>query len=301
MLAMLFCYAILLTMSCSMFGASWNELLEQYCEAVDANTYDLIKAQYQAFNGGKAPKIADECVKQIPIVKHDHIVASGIDRRGAKLVDVTSVTGARISVMTDAEAILAHVPGDSIDPRSPRHSEMRASVFEALVRMVQALDELAPFFGYETNSLEIKLFEGLRDLATQKELFDAMFAQIQRKYPEMSAEAVYAETSTWVSPYINNVPAHSTGAAVDIHLWNNKTGSFCDMGPFNKGGSLAPTFSADAVLTDEQKNNRLLFLLAATRAGLTNYGYEFWHFSLGDRYAAYWREEKQALYGAVTA
>lgn len=74
------------------------------------------------------------------------------------------------------------------------------------------------------------------------------------------------------------------------------------MGRFNTSGATAPTFSETEVLTDEQKQHRCMLLIAITRAGLTNYVYEFWHMSSGDRYAAYWREPlaecRLARYGA---
>lgn len=64
---------------------------------------------------------------------------------------------------------------------------------------------------------------------------------------------------------------------------------------------LAPTFSEG--ITDTQKHNRLYCLIAAERADLTNYVYEWWHFSFGDRYDVYWKDqhgqEKVALYGSV--
>ena len=62
-----------------------------------------------------------------------------------------------------------------------------------------------------------------------------------------------------------------------------------------------PTFSEH--ITDKQKLHRLYCLVAAEKAGLTNYVYEFWHFSSGDRYDAYWKKlnpnERKALYGPV--
>ena len=43
--------------------------------------------------------------------------------------------------------------------------------------------------------------------------------------------------------------------------------------------------------------------LAAYRAGLINYVYEFWHFSAGDRFAVYWQEDdkdkRYASFGAI--
>jgi D-alanyl-D-alanine dipeptidase len=89
-----------------------------------------------------------------------------------------------------------------------------------------------------------------------------------------------------------------------MRLWDKPTSSFLDMGPF--GVSLpnptAPSFSKG--IPSNQQLNRLFLLLAATRAGLANYSYEFWHFSYGDRYAAYWLEKKpsqrKAIYGTVS-
>ena len=205
--------------------------------------------------------------------------------------------------MTEDDCLFAHESPADIDLRSDGYSMVRASVFDALVRMLDELDLLAPAFGYKVGKLEIKLFEGLRDLATQQKLFDAKMAAIWVTNQMMTQSEVYAETSKWISPYIDNVPVHSTGAAIDIHLWDGESKTFCDMGRFNKGGSLAPMFSGDVRLTQQQCNNRFLSLLAATQAGFTNYLFEFWHFSLGDRYASYYREQNQELrcayYGCV--
>jgi D-alanyl-D-alanine dipeptidase len=203
----------------------------------------------------------------------------------------------RIRVMEDELLHKAHVCAEDIDPRAEKHSCMRRGVFDVLVRMIDILDEVAPSFGYEAGELEIHLFEGLRDIATQKILFDTLFEKIKREDPQLSDEEAYAQTSKFVSPYLNNVPVHSTGAAIDIHLYSNKKCDYCHMGRFNSSKGGAPTFS-DEVFEDH-KLHRLLLLIAATRAGLTNYVYEFWHFSYGDRYACYWRGGDHACYGSV--
>jgi D-alanyl-D-alanine dipeptidase len=181
---------------------------------------------------------------------------------------------------------------------------VRASVFNALVNAVDELDKLAGAFGYKKGALRIMLFEGLRDLRTQKELFDTKQAALRAQHPDWTDEQVYAETCTWVSPYINNVPVHSTGAAVDIHLYDSDSQRYCDMGRFNTSGAHAPTFSTSNV-TPEQMKHRLLLLIATKRAGLINYLNEFWHFSCGDRYASFWLEQdpakRVALYGPAEA
>lgn len=274
------------------FSTGWDELLALHLATYDEATSDLIQKQYQAALTNRIPRIADTCIKQIPIIENHE-----------ELIDIVSSNNSRISIMSEQELLLAHdFPGD-IDPRSTRYSLVRKSVYQALERIIIELDKLAPEFGYKKGCLQIKLFEGLRDLAMQKQLFDEKMASILQQNPTLSEQDAYNETCKWLSPYINNVPVHSTGAAVDIHLWNDETKSFCYMGRFNTSGAMAPTFSEDARITDEQKKNRLLFLMAATKAGLTNYPNEFWHYSVGDRYAAYWRESNSQLrsssYGAI--
>jgi len=267
--------------------SNWELLLEQYHHAMSENTYQVLMKQYQDFNAGKAPIIADPRIKEISIQECNE-----------ELVDVKTVRHPRITVMDGQELVEAHASVEDIDPRSPQHSKMRKGVFECLTRMITELDRLAPLFGYEPGDLEIRLFEGLRDIATQKQLFDTTLESIMKNNPTMTHEEAYRETSQWVSPYINNVPVHTTGAAIDIHLWNKKTHTFCDMGRFNRD-TVAPTFTNYNLLTPQQCKNRLLFTIAATQAGLTNYVYEFWHFSYGDRYASYWRESHPALRSAI--
>ena len=271
---------------------SWLEMLNEHRCNIKESTYQFLMKQYQDYAQGKAPKIADPIIKQIPIIENNE-----------NLVDIARMNHARISIMNDDQCLLAHQFSGDIDPRSAGYSKMRASVFKALKNMIKQLDLLAPEFGYQAGMLEIKLFEGLRDLAIQKQLFDEKMKKFMEENPTMTQQQAYDETCKWVSPYSNNIPVHSTGAAIDIALWDKKSQTFCNMGRFNTGGKQAPTFCQDESLTEEQKNNRLLFLLAATQAGLTNYLNEFWHFSLGDRYAAYYREENPELrcanYGSV--
>jgi len=72
-----------------------------------------------------------------------------------------------------------------------------------------------------------------------------------------------------------------------FHIVNN-TYELVDMGQFDVIFGVNPqqeTFSVNT--NDQQRTNRLLFLQAATQAGLVNYGYEWWHYSFGDKAWAY--------------
>ncbi len=295
---------MILLVSSKLHAHDWTSLLERYKTIIEGEThsetysraYAIINNQHQKFLAGSAPKIADPRVKNIPINECEN-----------PIVNLYDMKHSRVKVMPENMLLKAHAHPDHIDPRSDSHPCMRQKVFETTCQVVVELDALTlsmPELGYKPGDLDIYLFEGWRDIATQKLLFDTKMAQVHAENPDLTEEQAYAETSTWVSPYIDNVPAHSTGAAIDIAIWSNEGQCFLDMGPFNKGGATAPIFSQDPSLQDHQKNNRLLLLAAATRAGLTNYVYEFWHYSYGDKYACFWRNNEQhieqyhAIYGS---
>lgn len=253
-------------------AAGWSDWLDKY---VDESS---VLREQQAAAVGAAPKIVHPDVKAVPIYEN-----------GEELIDVSDAGYVRVGMMADP-----NYPFENPDCNSglPSASKLRASVYLKLVKMVSFLDELAPLFGYEAGQVSIRVFEGLRDLETQERLFSAKQEEIQKEHPDWTFEMAEAETCKWVSPVKNNVPVHSTGAAVDIRLWDEKECRFVDMGPFGViwgANPNAPTFSEE--ITDEQKKNRLFCLMAAERSGLVNYTYEFWHFSAGDRYAAYWLEK----------
>jgi D-alanyl-D-alanine dipeptidase len=278
----------LLAIQTTLFGASWSEVLENHRDHLPEDS--LIMRQYKAFYEGDAPPIVDPRIKGIPISEN-----------GEALIDLRASNGKRVSMMAEPSTPFA---GPLYNSGLPGASKMRGPVFHRLEKLVEELDSLAPLFGHEAGQIDILLFEGLRDLGTQKMLFEKKLEEILEANPDMTLQDAERETCKWVSPVKNNTPVHSTGAAVDIRLWDNKAGTFLDLGPFGViwgGSTFAPTFSE--AITDVEKNNRLYSLLAAERAGLTNYVYEWWHFSYGDRYDLYWREsdleEKIALYGSI--
>ncbi|MFI5332972.1 MAG: M15 family metallopeptidase [Candidatus Babeliales bacterium] len=271
-------------------NASWKEHLESKKSVINESAYRLLTAQHELHVKNDAPKIVDPRVKTIPIIESNE-----------PLVDVNASNHARISMLPNPTHPFASADCNSGFTAS---SKIRRSVFVKLQGLVNQLDTLAPHFGYQAGQIHIKVFEGLRDLKTQEMLFTNKAHEIQQANPSMSEEEAFAETCKWVSPVRNNIPVHSTGAAVDIRLWDIKNNQFIDMGPFGViwgKNTTAPTFSAD--LTEEQINNRLLLLAAAAQAGLVNYTYEWWHFSHGDRYASFWQEadasKRSAIYDAV--
>jgi hypothetical protein len=288
------CSVCLFLIYSSAQGQSWGDLLGKVenLEMIKsdeewARTIRFLRTQYLSFFRGDSPGVATEKIRRIPIRDF-----------GEKIVDISKKRNHRVEMLPTP---LKEMMSPDYNAGFPHSGFVRDGVYRALSDMSCYLDELADIGGYERGSIIIKVFEGLRDLETQSWLFAKKVEEIRAKNASWSEHRLEEEASKWVSPIRNNIPVHSTGAAVDIRLWNEESETFLDMGPFGViwgHNPTVPTFSEE--LNDKQKLNRLICIMAATRAGLVNYTNEFWHFSLGDRYAAYWTGESEAVYGVVS-
>jgi D-alanyl-D-alanine dipeptidase len=168
------------------------------------------------------------------------------------------------------------------------YSKVRAGLYQKLLLM---LDNLP-------NDIGVVYFEGFRPLTKQKEYFDKVFKETFLSIK--NKELAYQETAKLVSPFIENIPTHCTGAAIDISLFKIKNGKtlLLDMGKSDVIFGINTqheTFSTN--ITYQQRINRLLLLKTAINSGLVNYGYEWWHYSYGDKAWAYVKGEKTAIYG----
>lgn len=275
----------ILTISCLFFAstlfAGWEERLNKLEDG------HVLRRQFQAFKESALPKMTAPQIKGIPI-----------EECGEEFIDIRAAGHPRIQLL----------PIPTAPYVSPDHSagfdetgRVRCGLYESLERLILNLDESAEQFGLKPGKIQIRVFEGLRNLANQQKLFDQKAGEIQKVNPGFTEDQVFEETSKWVSATKDNVPVHSTGGAVDLRLFNEEANDFLDMGSFGViwgPNPLAPTFSAG--LTEEQEKNRFFLLQATNKAGLVNYPYEWWHFSRGDRYAAYWlqADPSVAIYGA---
>jgi zinc D-Ala-D-Ala dipeptidase len=216
--------------------------------------------------------IAHESVKNIPLHESDEA-----------LVDLLEINNPRIK------------PLSAFNPQYTNtyegYSKVRRSVYEKLVKMLDALPK----------NIGIAYFEGFRPLHKQKEYFDNKLKEVMETIKDK--HQAYQETCKHVSPFIDNVPTHTTGAAIDMTLFEVKEGreELIDMGKFDVifgPNDQQETFSKNT--TPTQRANRLMLLEAAATAGLVNYGFEWWHYSYGDKAWAYVKREKQAIYGLAT-
>ena len=151
------------------------------------------------------------------------------------------------------------------------------------------------------------LAEGLRSLDVQKMLFDTRQNMLRQNNPDWTPEHVFIETMRMLSPLVTvsgetNIPAHATGAAVDVYLVDAQTQQPVDMGIFvadwaqDETGILSQTDTTELSATG--RKNRDIMGAALTDAGFANYPAEYWHWSYGDRYWAFVTGAPHALFGS---
>ena len=94
-------------------------------------------------------------------------------------------------------------------------------------------------------------------------------------YPSLEKQALFAEG------YIAKRSSHSRGSAVDLTLFDMKSGREVDMGgPFDFFSELSHPDYRD--ITDEQYENRMMLQQAMVRNGFVPFDTEWWHFTLKD-------------------
>ena len=193
------------------------------------------------------------------------------------------------------EGKLSYGPSPEI-PNNTDYTKLRKTVYEKLLQAQKLLPK----------GFHFRLYEGYRSLSLQKMLFDTRFAKVKKQHPDWSEEQIFNETTRLVSPVTNfdgskNVPPHSTGGAVDVYLVNDQ-GEYVDMGIHPKDwmedldGKLSSTDSHH--ISKEAQVNRKIMSYALSTVGFINYPTEYWHWSYGDRYWAYYKKNPQAIYGS---
>lgn len=232
----------------------------------------------KAWSTPTVPALVSENVLYIPIA-HQSVKDIPLAESGDQLVDLLTINHSRIRPLATFHPQYAN--------SYEGYSKIRKGVYERLLTMLKTLPE----------DVGIAYFEGFRTLAKQKEYFDAKLKEVLLSIPDK--EIAYKETCRHISPFIDNIPTHTTGAAIDITLFRVKNGmaELLDMGKFDVifgPNDQQDTFSENTTML--QRENRLLLLEATAKSDLVNYGFEWWHFSYGDKVWASVKGQKTALY-----
>lgn len=176
------------------------------------------------------------------------------------------------------------------------YTYLRKTVYEKLVEAQSKLPK----------GLHFCLYEGYRSLALQKMIFEKQFSNVKKRHPDWSAHQLFTETTKLVSPVINpdhsqNIPPHSTGGAIDVYLIND-AGKPIDMGihprDWMQDADGALSLSASEHISEFAKKNRQIMSDVLNAVGFVNYPTEYWHWSYGDRYWAYVKQQSHAIYGS---
>lgn len=232
----------------------------------------------KAWTTPTAPPLVSENVLYVPIA-HQSVKDIPLTESGDELIDLLTIDNPRLRPLATFHPQYAN--------SYEGYSKIRKGVYERLLAMLDTLPD----------DVGIAYFEGFRTLAKQKEYFDAKFQEVLQTIPDK--EIAYKETCRHISPFIDNIPTHTTGAAIDITLFRTKDNEseLLDMGKFDVifgPNDQQDTFSQNTTML--QRQNRLLLLEAAAKSGLVNYGFEWWHYSYGDKVWASVKGEKAAIY-----
>jgi zinc D-Ala-D-Ala dipeptidase len=193
----------------------------------------------------------------------------------------------------DCEALFVDDTKRFITSLSPHFAKAR----ETLVNKVLAAAKLLP------NGVAFKIIEAYRPLAVQAAEYDAYRAQLRQARPDLEEDALDLESSRYLAPIA--VAPHPTGAAVDLTLcWRANDGAYggdIDLGtPVNyaatNGSTLSYTDSQD--IGSEARAWRNVMSNALRAQDLVNYPSEWWHWSYGDKYWAFTKGKKHAIYSA---
>jgi D-alanyl-D-alanine dipeptidase len=145
--------------------------------------------------------------------------------------------------------------------------------------------------------VRIELLEGYRPLRIQRRLFAAAYRHLRSRHPRWTPAQLREAANVLVADPSIAPPPHSTGGAIDVMLVDEQ-GRRLDMSsPLPWSEHSAPTDCAG--LSGEARANRTLLVQALSRAGLTNYPGEWWHWSYGEPGWALRTGAAHAFYGPV--
>lgn len=161
-----------------------------------------------------------------------------------------------------------------------------------LQRLHQASRQLPP-------SWQLRVRASYRPLSVQYELLAKLCAKILAEHPQLTPERVLEQARLYVSDPALLCPPHTTGAAVDIDVFDSAANRLVAMGcRVNTDSPLAFTHARN--ISAAARQNRVILLNAMLQAGFANLTHEWWHFSYGDQYWAAFYGKDAALYNMIS-
>lgn len=135
-----------------------------------------------------------------------------------------------------------------------------------------------------------------RSFEQQKAIFEFYVEKTIKDYPQADKASILKMAGVYAACNPATA-AHMGGAAIDVTL-RDQHHQPVDLGAeYLDNSPQAETFAS--LLPKVIKARRKLLVSAMEAAGFANYPFEFWHFSYGDRIAAYIQHKPFAVYGPV--
>ncbi len=131
--------------------------------------------------------------------------------------------------------------------------------------------------------------EAYRPLERQQKSFDEAYAEYKIRNPGASGEELYELTCQYVAPV--EVAGHPTGGAVDVTLFYGE--EELDMGTEFNDEPIAPynlTYLESPWISAQARENRRRLTEIMEGIDFVNYPTEWWHWSYGDPYWAYFHQ-----------
>ena len=171
--------------------------------------------------------------------------------------------------------------------RFPKLYWVRQGLIPRLIRVSKRLHQ---------HQLRLHFVDGFRHFEQQRLMFQHTVQRTRAEFPNESAERILELAGVYAA--INPATAaHMAGAAVDVVL-KTAASKFIDMGAeYLEDSARSETYSPEISL--RAKNVRRLLCDCMEAEGFANYPFAYWHFSHGDRLAAYIQGKPFAKYGPI--
>ncbi|WP_201533948.1 M15 family metallopeptidase [Psychrobacter ciconiae] len=166
----------------------------------------------------------------------------------------------------------------------------------SVVKRLQQAVELLP------KHLGIVVLDGWRSRMVQSGVQDDIRRTINRDYAQLTQLEQEQLLLDFVAPVIPDfISPHLTGGAVDVTLFDTKTGDWVDLGSeFDEPTTRSHTHYYESFSDSEACYYRRLLYHVMTQVGFTNLPTEWWHFDFGNALWALYSGQDKAIYGAAS-
>jgi D-alanyl-D-alanine dipeptidase len=183
---------------------------------------------------------------------------------------------------------------------------LRQGILERLQKSQNYLQTLHPNY-------QIAIFDAYRPVTVQQFMVDYSFAQLAEskglpisQLSEGQKDLLMAEViKFWAVPSHDRQmpPPHSTGAAIDVTLFNQFDQKLLDMGSLidEISDRSLPDYFANSTNFQAFHRDRQLLNAVMSHSGFVRHPHEWWHFSYGDQLWAWTVNGNMAIYGGASA